>query len=152
MYSAIRHNFPLSRMTSNKKISPMKLCYHTNCTLPEQSGPSSKTDLDFWYCFRRTEVRFMSEKIRYVQGRKQETTEKPPFVLPKYIWIHVNRHFIKGENFDKYYDSSAAQSHFALDLFFLLLIYPSIHPSIDCFAYVKQKLNTRIPFNRNRYY
>ena len=37
IYLAIRWVFPLSRMTTNIKISPIKLCYNTCFTLPKQS-------------------------------------------------------------------------------------------------------------------
>ena len=45
-----------SRMTSNKRISPMKFCYNTNFTLPKNPKDldlSYKTDLDLWDCFGR---------------------------------------------------------------------------------------------------
>ena len=40
LYEAIRQNFPLSRMTTNNRISLMKFCYNTNFTLPKLSQRS----------------------------------------------------------------------------------------------------------------
>ena len=37
IYSTIRQGFPFSRMTTNNKISSMKVCYITSFTLPKQS-------------------------------------------------------------------------------------------------------------------
>ena len=37
---AIRQGFSPSRMTTNNLISPMKFCYNTNCTLPQQTQRS----------------------------------------------------------------------------------------------------------------
>ena len=56
IYSAIRRGFPLSRMSTNNKISPLQFCCNTS--LPILNNPkcldlSYKTDLDFWNCFGR---------------------------------------------------------------------------------------------------
>ena len=41
IHSAIRHGFPLSRMSINNQISPMQFCCNTSFTLPKQSQRSS---------------------------------------------------------------------------------------------------------------
>ena len=40
IYSAIRWSFPLSKLTTNNIISPLKFCYSTSFTLPKQSQRS----------------------------------------------------------------------------------------------------------------
>ena len=40
IYSTIRWGFPLSRMSTNNEISPMKFCYNTSFSLPKQSQSS----------------------------------------------------------------------------------------------------------------
>ena len=59
-FLAIRWGFPLSRMTTNNYISPMKFCYNKSFAIikvlhflnnPKHLDPSYKTDLDFWDCF-----------------------------------------------------------------------------------------------------
>ena len=46
--------FPLSRMTTNNYISPIKFCSNTSLSFlnnPKDLDPSYKMDLDFWDCF-----------------------------------------------------------------------------------------------------
>ena len=57
---AIGQDIPLSRITTNSYISPMKFCYDMSLPriifLPKQSknlDPSYKTDLDLWDCLGR---------------------------------------------------------------------------------------------------
>ena len=53
---AIRWGFPLSRMTTNNEIGPMKFCYNKSFTQlnnPKNVDPSYKTYLDCWDCFGR---------------------------------------------------------------------------------------------------
>ena len=52
--SGYKTRFSLSRITTNNFISPVKLCYKTSFSLPQQSqelDPSYKTDVDFWIVF-----------------------------------------------------------------------------------------------------
>ena len=58
IYSVIRWGFPLSKMTTNNYISPIKLCVidvHVLpfLNIPKDLDPSYKTYLDCWDCFVR---------------------------------------------------------------------------------------------------
>ena len=54
--SAIQLGFPLSKISQNIYISPMKFYYDTSSYLPKSPkdlDPSYKMDLKFWDCFGR---------------------------------------------------------------------------------------------------
>ena len=54
IYPAISWSFPLSRMITNNKSSPMQFRYKQLLPFlndPKNRDPSYKTDLDFWDCF-----------------------------------------------------------------------------------------------------
>ena len=67
IYSAMV--FPLSRMTTNNQISPLKFCYTVICNFfpfqnnPKDLDPSYKTDLDFWDCFGKEKLHLITEEI-----------------------------------------------------------------------------------------
>ena len=55
-------------MTSNNKISPMKVCYNTNLPFlnsPKDLDLSYKMDLDLWGGFVRKKLCLITEEIRY---------------------------------------------------------------------------------------
>ena len=54
-----KKGFLFSRMTTNNKFSPMKLCYDmslSNLNDPKDLDPFYKTGLDFWDCFGREKI------------------------------------------------------------------------------------------------
>ena len=56
IYSAVRHKFPLSRMSTKNQISPMQFAVIRALPFlnnPKDLDPTHKMDLNFWDCFGR---------------------------------------------------------------------------------------------------
>ena len=68
IYSAIRQSIPLTRMTTNNEISPMKFCSNTSFTFPNNPkdlDPSYKMDLDFLIVLEGKKLSLVTKEIQY---------------------------------------------------------------------------------------
>ena len=80
-FSGYKTGFFFVPLTSNNKISPMKVCYNTNLPFlnhPKDLDLSYKTDLDLWGCFGRKIIPSYNRKntVPAVKNRVARVREK----------------------------------------------------------------------------
>ena len=71
----------------------MKFCYNMSCTLHKQSQDldlSYKTDLDFWDCFGRKQLRLITEEIWYTccMNAEESTGTKVAKLLTDWLLVY----------------------------------------------------------------